>query len=583
MRQTKIVCTVGPSTDQPDVLTNMIRAGMNVARFNFSHGSHSDHAKRISAVCNAAQEVQKPLGLMLDTKGPEMRIGKFKDGKVKLSMGQRFTLTAKDILGTSERVSVSYKNLPQEVEPGVRILLADGLIGLKVEKILGDDVLTIVQNEGEISNNKRVAVPGVAINLPPVSEQDIEDIRFGIAQGMDYIAASFIQRASDVLAIRQILEDSGGKMWIIAKIESPVGVENIDEILNVADGIMVARGDLGVEIPAEDVPLVQKALIRKCNEVGKPVITATQMLESMIKNPRPTRAEASDIANAILDGTDAIMLSGETASGNFPVEAVETMARIAVRTEQELGYGNLLDQKGINRRSITTDAVSHATVQLAHELEASAIITATESGFTARMISKYRPQAPIVAVTSSEQIVRFTQLLWGVYPVKGKKSSNSDEIVENSIDAARTAQAIQEGDLVVVTAGVPTGISGTTNMIRVQLVAKVLLQGKGIGQHVFHGKVCLVKSNEDLIKKFKAGDIMVIQGIDDQAAIYATRAGAILAEEGGLSSNAAIIGINYKLPVIVNAFGALGTLQDGMIITIDTTRGLVYEGGINAR
>lgn len=583
MRRTKIVCTVGPSTDKPEILSNMIAAGMNVARFNFSHGAHEDHAKRITAVRAAAEKAQKPIALMLDTKGPEMRIGKFKDEKVKLFAGQKFTLTSEDMLGTTERVSVSYKNLPQQVEPGVRILLADGLIGLKVEKVLNDDIVTIVQNDGEISNNKRVAVPGVFIDLPPVSDQDIDDIRFGVAQGMDFIAASFIQKASDVLAIRQVIEEAGGKMWIIAKIESPIGVENIDEILNVADGIMVARGDLGVEIPAEEVPLVQKVLIHKCNEAGKPVITATQMLESMINNPRPTRAEASDIANAIIDGTDAIMLSGETASGNYPVEAVETMARIAVRTEQELGYGNILAQKGINLKATMTDAVSHATVQLAHELEAAAIITATESGFTARMISKYRPQAPIVAATSSEKIFRLTQLLWGVYPVKGKRSSNSDEIVSNSIHAARTSQLIKDGDLVVITGGVPTGISGTTNMIRVQLVAKILIQGQGIGQHVFSGKVCLVNSNEDLQAKFQIGDILVVKGIDDQSAIYASQAGAIIAEEGGLSSNAAIIGVNFKLPVIVNASGALETLQDGMVVTIDPIRGLVYAGEINAR
>lgn len=583
MRRTKIVCTVGPSTDKPEILSNMIAAGMNVARFNFSHGAHEDHAKRITAVRAAAEKAQKPIALMLDTKGPEMRIGKFKDEKVKLFAGQKFTLTSEDMLGTTERVSVSYKNLPQEVKPGVRILLSDGLIGLKVEEVLNDDIVTIVQNDGEISNNKRVAVPGVFINLPPVSDQDIDDIRFGVAQGMDFIAASFIQKASDVLAIRQVIEEAGGKMWIIAKIESPIGVENIDEILNVADGIMVARGDLGVEIPAEEVPLVQKVLIHKCNEAGKPVITATQMLESMINNPRPTRAEASDIANAIIDGTDAIMLSGETASGNYPVEAVETMARIAVRTEQELGYGNILTQKGINLKATMTDAVSHAAVQLAHELEAAAIITATESGFTARMISKYRPQAPIVAATSSEKIVRLTQLLWGVYPVKGKKSSNSDEIVSNSIHAARTSQLIKDGDLVVITGGVPTGISGTTNMIRVQLVAKILIQGQGVGQHVFSGKVCLVNSNEDLVAKFQIGDILIVKGIDDQSAIYASQAGAIIAEEGGLSSNAAIIGVNFKLPVIVNASGALETLQDGMVVTIDSIRGLVYAGEINAR
>ncbi len=582
-KRTKIVCTVGPSTDKPGVLDRMITAGMNVARFNFSHGTHEDHAKRISLVRAAAEKANKPIALMLDTKGPEMRIGKFAEGKVQLLANQTFTLTARDVLGTESIVSVNYYNLPREVKSGDRILLADGLISLVVERIEGDDIVTLVQNSGEISNNKRVAVPGVPINLPPVSEQDVADILFGVSQDMDYIAASFIQRGADILAIRKVVEDAGGQMWILAKIESPTGVERIDEILNVADGIMVARGDLGVEIPAEDVPLVQKELIQKCNQCGKPVITATQMLESMINNPRPTRAEASDIANAIMDGTDAIMLSGETASGLYPVEAVEMMAKIAVRTEKVLKYDSMLLQKGISVRLSTTDAVSHATVQLAQELNASAIITATESGSTARMISKYRPQAPIVAVTSSEKTTRFTQLLWGVDPVLGGRFLNSDEMVENSIRSAQKAKAIQDGDLVVITAGVPTGISGTTNMIRVHLVAKVLLTGQGIGKQVVTGKVCVVTSSEELQTKYQPGDIMVAVGIDEKSATYASKAAAIIVEEGGLSSNAAIIGVTYNLPVIVNAPKATGLLKDGMIVTVDPIRGLVYEGEINAR
>lgn len=582
-KRTKIVCTVGPSTDKPGVLDRMIAAGMNVARFNFSHGTHEDHAKRISLVRAAAEKANKPIALMLDTKGPEMRIGKFAEGKVQLLANQMFTLTARDVLGTETIVSVNYNNLPREVKDGDRILLADGLISLVVERIEGDDIVTLVQNSGEISNNKRVAVPGVPINLPPVSEQDVADILFGVSQDMDYIAASFIQRGADILAIRKVVEDAGGQMWILAKIESPTGVERIDEILNVADGIMVARGDLGVEIPAEDVPLVQKELIQKCNLSGKPVITATQMLESMINNPRPTRAEASDIANAIIDGTDAIMLSGETASGLYPIEAVEMMAKIAVRTEKVLKYDSMLLQKGISVRLSTTDAVSHATVQLAQELKASAIITATESGSTARMISKYRPQAPIVAVTSSEKTTRFTQLLWGVDPVLGGRFLNSDEMVENSIRSAQKAKAIQDGDLVVITAGVPTGISGTTNMIRVHLVAKVLLTGQGIGKQVVTGKVCVITSSEELQTKYQPGDIMVAVGIDEKSATYASKAAAIIVEEGGLSSNAAIIGVTYNLPVIVNAPKATGLLKDGMIVTVDPIRGLVYEGEINAR
>ena len=583
LKRTKIVCTVGPSTDKPGVLDDMIAAGMNVARFNFSHGNHEDHAKRIAMVRSAALKAHKPIAIMLDTKGPEMRIGKFADDKVYLSAGQIFTLTAQDILGTVDRVSVSYKNLPQEVMPGAQILLADGLVSLIINKIDGDDIITTVQNNGEMSNNKRVAVPGVPINLPPVSAQDVSDILFGVKQSIDFIAASFIQKAADILAIRKVLEDAGSHTAIVAKIESPLGVDNIDAILKVADGIMVARGDLGVEIPTEDVPIVQKMLIRKCNQAGKPVITATQMLESMIVNPRPTRAEASDIANAIIDGTDAIMLSGETASGQYPVEAVQMMAKIAMRTERELGYASILVQKGVHSKGTTTDAVSHATVQIAHELEATCIITATETGYTARMISQYRPKAAIVAVTPYEKTARLTQLFWGVYPLIIKKYHDSDEMVESSIHAALLAKVINDGDLVVITAGVPVGISGTTNMIRVHLVANILLNGQGIGQDSVTGKVCIVKSQKDLQEKYQPGDIMVIAGIDEQTATYGVKSSAIITEEGGFTSNAAIIGINYNIPVIVNALGAMEVLQDGMIITVDPIRGVIYQGEINVR
>ena len=583
IKRTKIVCTVGPSTDKAGILDDMIAAGMNVARFNFSHGNHEDHAKRIAMVRVAAQKANKPIAIMLDTKGPEMRIGKFVDDKVYLVAGQFFTLTSQEFLGTVDRVSVSYKNLPQEVMVGAHILLADGLISLLVDKIDGDNIITIVQNNGEMSNNKRVAVPGVPINLPPISDQDVADILFGVKQGIDFIAASFIQKASDILAIRKVLEDVGSQTNIIAKIESPLGVDNIEDILKVADGIMVARGDLGVEIPTEDVPIVQKMLIRKCNQVGKPVITATQMLESMIVNPRPTRAEASDIANAIIDGTDAIMLSGETASGQYPVEAVQMMAKIAIRTERELGYESILTQKGVHSKGTTTDAVSHATVQIAHELEAKCIITATEMGYTARMISQYRPKAAIIAVTPYEKTARLTQLLWGVYPLIIKKYRDSDEMVESSIRAALMAKVINDGDLVVITAGVPVGITGTTNMIRVHLVANILLSGQGIGHESITGKVCIVRCEKDLQEKYQPGDVMVIAGIDEQTASQGVKASAIITEEGGFTSNAAIIGINHNIPVIVNAIGAMDVLQDGMIITLDPIRGVIYHGEINVR
>lgn len=583
LKKTKIVCTVGPSTDKQGILDQMIAAGMNVARFNFSHGTHEQHADRIALVRAAAKKAGVPLALMLDTKGPEMRLGKFAQGKVFLNQGNTFILTAADVLGDENIVSVSYKELPKEVESGTIVLLADGLISLRIERITDQEIITTVLNSGEISNNKRVAVPGAYINLPPVSKQDEEDILFGVSQNMDFIAASFIQKAADVLAIRKILENANAQMGIIAKIENMQGVDNIDEILKVADGIMVARGDLGVEIPAEDVPLVQKMIIVKCNQVGKPVITATQMLESMITNPRPTRAEASDIANAIMDGTDAIMLSGETASGQYPVEAVTTMAKIAVRTERSLPYGDRLAHKGIYLNSTTTDAISHGTAQIAQQLGAAAIITATESGYTARMASKYRPQAMIAAVTPYERVARAVQLLWGVQPVLGKTYQNSDEMVRNAIMDSLRAEIISEGDLVVVTAGVPVGMIGTTNMIRVHIVGNIIRKGIGIGQKAVSGKVCIAKSPAELKEKFKAGDILVVKEIDDEMAGLASKAAAIIAEEAGLTSPAAIIGINYDMPVIVNANGATKVLQDGMLVTVDAMRGLVYQGEVNVK
>jgi len=583
MKKTKIVCTVGPSTDAFGILPKMIAAGMNVARFNFSHGSHEEHAIRIGMVRTAARQSQSHVALMLDTRGPEMRLGNFIEGKVVIEQGQKFILTSREVDGTKDICSVNHKFLPQEVVPGNEILLSDGLITLSVERVDGNDIHTTVLNTGVIGNRKRVAVPGVSVNLPPLSEQDIKDVLFATAEDMDFIAASFIQRAADVLTIRKLLEDVNSHIHIISKIENKEGVKNIDEIIKVSDGIMVARGDLGVEIPTEEVPIVQKMIIEKCNKAGKPVITATQMLESMTVNPRPTRAEASDIANAILDGTDAIMLSGETASGLYPVEAVATMGRIAIRTEEALPYKELLRRKGLFLQNTTTDAISHATVQVAHQLEAAAIITATESGYTSRMVSKYRPKAVIIAVTPKETTARLVQLLWGVHPVIGNRYQNSDEMVQNAELCSLQAGVIQDGDLVIITAGVPTGTSGTTNLIRVHVVGTILLRGTGIGQQIVTGKVCIAHSYEDMVRKFQPGDVLVVSGIDDENALLASKAGAIVAEEGGLTSQAAIVGISYNIPVIVNAENTLGMLKDGEIVTVDAARGLVYQGKINAK
>ena len=456
----------GPTTEKEGILDDLIANGMNCARFNFSHGDHAEHLGRITAVREAAAKADKVISLILDTKGPEMRLGEFRDGKVMLEKGNRFVLTYSDEPGDETHVPISHKELYKEVKPGDTILLSDGLVGLNVESIEGKDIVTKILNSGKMSTKKRVAAPGVSVSLPPISEQDEKDIIFGISQDMDFVAASFIQRASDVEAIRELIKKNNGHMEIIPKIENLEGVKNIDEIIEAADGIMVARGDLGVEIPAEDVPLIQKNIITKCNKAGKPVIVATQMLESMTANPRPTRAEASDVANAILDGTDAIMLSGETANGDYPVEAVQTMNKIAQRIESSLHYKKIFVNQGFAHLQNTTDAIAHATVQLAYELDASAIITPTETGYTTRVVSKYRPKAVIVAYAANERTARHLNLRWGVYAVKGQFWDNVNDMTNAATMAAQRYNYVKSGDVTIITSGITTG-KGNTNSIRV--------------------------------------------------------------------------------------------------------------------
>ena len=466
LKKTKIVCTQGPSTEKPGVIDALIANGMNCARFNFSHGDHEEHLGRINMVREAAKKAGKVISLILDTKGPEMRLGEFKDGKVMLEKGNQFTLTYDDVPGDETHVSVNHKGLYTEVKPGDTLLLSDGLVALKVDEIKGKDIVTTIQNSGKMSTRKRVAAPGVSLGLPPISEQDAKDIIFGCEQDMDFVAASFIQRPDDVLAIRKLIEEHNGRMEIIPKIENLEGVKNFDAILEVSDGIMVARGDLGVEVPAEDVPLIQKEIIRKCNAAGKPVIVATQMLDSMERNPRPTRAEVSDVGNAILDGTDAIMLSGETASGDYPVEAVSTMNRIAQRIESSLEYKELYVERGLHHLKSRTRAIAHATVQMAYELDVPAIITPTESGYTTKVVSKYRPKAAIVAYTPSEKALRQLNLRWGVYPVLGSMWSDADEMLSNATAAAVKEGLVQRGDMTIITSGVKAG-KGNSSSVRV--------------------------------------------------------------------------------------------------------------------
>ena len=577
-KKTKIVCTIGPASESIDTLKELIKSGLNVCRLNFSHGNYEEHGKRIDNIKAARNEMKLPIAILLDTKGPEIRTGKFSSPEVNLVEGQNFIITMEDVLGDETKCTVSYKELVNDVKPGNQILIDDGLVGLAVKEIKGQEILCIVQNAGTIKDNKGVNVPNVKINLPAITPKDKKDIEFGIEQGIDFIAASFVRKASDVLAIREILEEHNAtNIQIISKIENQEGVDNIDEILEVSDGLMVARGDLGVEIPTEDIPIVQKELIKKCNILGKPVITATQMLDSMIRNPRPTRAEVTDVANAIFDGTDAIMLSGETAAGKYPLESVKTMASIAIRAEQTLDYEELLKTKVKLRQLNITNAISHATCTTAIDLKASAIITATASGYTARMVSSYRPSAPIIAATNSEMVMRQMGLVWGVYPLLAEKGLSTDDVFEKSVQSALDMDYISSGDLVVITAGVPVGIAGTTNLINVHIASEILIRGVGVGTTNISGRARLITDSNMEIEQ---GDIIVASSTDKDMMNIINKASAIITEEGGLTSHAAVVGVSLGIPVIVSATNALKLIEDNETITIDAQSGLVYKGEV---
>ena len=577
IKRTKIVCTLGPASQSEEVLRELILNGLNVCRFNFSHGSHEEHKGRIDMVKKVREELNRPIAILLDTKGPEIRTGNFADPEVLLEEGSEFTITMDEVVGTKEICTVSYKGLADDVKEGDTILIDDGLVGLRVKSVENGNIKCIVENSGIVKNHKGVNVPGVKINLPAITPKDVSDIEFGIREGIDMIAASFVRKASDVLAIREILEkNNAGDVLILSKIENQEGVENIDEILQVSDGIMVARGDLGVEIPTEEIPIVQKMIIKKCNELAKPVITATQMLDSMIRNPRPTRAEVTDVANAIYDGTDAIMLSGETAAGKYPVEAVKVMASIAKRIEQTLDYDRMLKEKG-SKNVTVTDAISHATCTTAVDLNASAIITSTSSGYTAKMVSKFRPQAPIIAATSNEAVMRRLALTWGVCPIKSALAGNTDEVIEKSIEASIENGYVKNGELVVITAGVPVGVSGTTNLIKVHVISEVLGNGVGIGNGTVEGRVRLANENGE-IKDFKKGDIIVAKTTDKDMNGYIEDAAAIVTEFGGMTSHAAIVGLNLNTPVVVSVANITNTVKDGDIVTVDAKAGIIYKG-----
>ena len=550
-RRTKIICTLGPSTDNEAVMRALIEEGMNVARFNFSHGPHDEQMGRLKMLRKLRKELGKYVAALLDTKGPEIRLVEFEKGKTELKTGQTFTLTTDDILGTDERVSITYKNLADDVKPGNHILIDDGLVGLEVveikpvakpvnTKVNARDIVCKVLNDGVISNKKGVNVPNVDLTMPFISEKDYGDICFAVENDYDFIAASFVRTAEDVMEIRKILAEKGGEdINIIAKIENMQGVQNIDDIIRVSDGIMVARGDMGVEIPLEDVTDIQKDIIAKVYSAGKQVITATQMMETLIKNPRPPRAEATDVANAIYDGTSAIMLSGETAAGMYPIEALKTMVRIAVRTEQDINYLQRFKMRKTMSNPDVTNAISHATCTMAGDLNAAAIITVTKSGRTARMVSKYRPNCPIIGGCLTEKIYRQLALSWGVIPLMIEEKTQAEELFDYAVDAAEAAGIISKGDVVVLTAGVPLGVSGTTNLIKVQVAGHILVEGQGIGTQKISANLCVCHSDEDL-KNFKVGDIIVAKDTSNAMMTQMREASGLIVEASGENCHAAI-------------------------------------------
>lgn len=575
IRKTKIVCTMGPNLFEKHLIAPLMKAGMNVARFNFSHGTYETHQHYYDEVCRIRDELGLPVATMLDTKGPEIRVRSFKNGRVTLQNGQLFTLTTDEVEGDEERVSITYKELPQDIAVGSSILIDDGLIGMQVERVDGADIVCRVLNGGVVSNNKGVNIPNAHLSMPFISEKDHQDILFAIKNGYDFIAASFTRCADDIMQIRHILQENNcHTINIIAKIENMEGVENIDEILRVVDGVMVARGDLGVEVPLEDVPSLQKKLIQRGIAAGKPVITATQMLDSMIKNPRPTRAEATDVANAIYDGTSAIMLSGESAVGAYPVEAVETMVRIALRAEADMDYIRRFS-RDTSASTDVTNAISHATVTSAHDLNASAIITVTKSGSTARILSRYRPACVIVGCTTEKHVWRQLALSWGTVPLMIAEESNTDDLFEHAVDAAVQNGLVHDGELVVLTAGVPLGISGTTNLMKVHVVGHLLSRGQGLHGGKVVAPLCVIRNLEKDAKDFNTGDVIVCHQTTREMFSMLRKSSAIVLEDDNPEGHGAIAGMSLDIPVIIGAKNATNILKSGAVVTVDGEKGTV--------
>ena len=577
MKKTKIVCTVGPSTQNDDTLRRMIDAGMNVARFNFSHGTHASHKIAIEQLKRIRQEKGVFVGALLDTKGPDVRLKTFKEPEVMLIEGETFTLYSGEAEGNKNGCSITYASLANDIEVGTRILLNDGLVELIAVEIKGADIVCKIKNSGIVKDNKSVNVPGIRLSIPYMSKRDREDIEFGIKNGFDFIAASFVSRAQDILDVRRILNiHKCTKIRVIAKIENAEGVENISEILSVCDGIMIARGDMGVEIDIAQLPAIQKKLIRMCYNSGRPVITATQMLESMIYNPRPTRAEVSDVANAVYDGTSAVMLSGETAAGKYPVEAVSTMAAIIDDAEKATNYAVSMSRRAEDWRHLSiADAICHGACTTTIKIGADAIMTVSKSGETARLLSKYRPSQLIYACVLDHHIARHLSISWGVYPLVMPLMPTTDEVMRESERLCREAGYIKSGDMIIVVAGFPAVESGT-NMMTVHLVGDSLVDGAGVCGGSATGIICVCRSDEEVIEKFQPGQILVVQTTSNNILSYVKEATAIIAEEPGMGSHAAIVGLTLDKPVIIGAAGATKNLHDGMRVSVDAGHGVVH-------
>ena len=579
MRKTKIVCTLGPATDDPKTLRGVMEAGMNVARFNFSHGSHEEHKKRMDLVKQIREELDLPVAILLDTKGPEIRLGKMKEGTF-INDGDSFVLTGESIVGDEKRASISYKDFYQDLVVGDMVLIDDGLVSLRVEKIdEKGEIYTTVIAGGELKNNKGVNAPDIRINLPALTEQDDADIRFGLSQGIDFVAPSFVRTKKDVLEIRKILEEENcSHVQIISKIENKQGFENLEEILEVSDGIMVARGDLGVEMPIEEVPMAQKVMIKLSNAMGKPVITATQMLDSMMRNPTPTRAEATDVANAIFDGTDAIMLSGETAAGKYPIESVRTMDAIARRTE--LGMNSSFGKREYEKyHDSVTYAVSKASVEASQSLDTKGILTITMSGFTARKIAMHRPKCPVFAMTPVEETRRSLSLLWGVYPLMMQELYNTDEIFREMAGVTKGAGYVDVGDIVIITSGIPLGVSGATNLMKVHVVGEIMQKGIGIGEKVVRGRIRFAQNLH--LEPLQEGDILYLEEVIQDDFELVKRVGGLVVAEGGYTSLGAQWARELKIPAILGVHLLRSRIDDCQEVTLDPKLGMIYNAAVN--